>query len=341
MPVISVIVPAHNIENFIVRCLENIDRQTLKDFECIIVENASYDRTLEITAGYIKDKERFKLISVKESGVSNARNVGLSLSLSLSEYIAFIDGDDYVSEDYLESLLAGMALPDADMAIVPYVYDTGYGLKNSKAKFPTGIYDFGGFGCFEVLDYIYSSEIGSSCWAKLYKRTIIENNDIRFDCGLRYHEDYLFVMQYISRCRNISFIDKGFYYYFTGRGDNACSNVGSLLWVEQELSVCNKLINTGGGVFRDYARLRFVKVFLGARFGSSYLSKLSDCGENLIKDHKDVLLNIDLSPEISGKALRIEWRFYKFLLRNNFFKFYPKAARILRNVLLVFRIRLR
>ncbi len=340
MPTISVIVPVHNIENYIVRCLESIDRQTFKDFECIIVENASSDRTLEIAAGYIKGKERFKLVSVKEPGVSNARNVGLSLSLS--DYIAFIDGDDYVSVDYLESLLAGMAQPDADMAIVPYLY-----VKNSDFRGracgcsfpPAGIYNLGSGGSSLALDYIFVS--GRVCWGKLLKSSIIKDNDVRFDCALRYVEDFLFVVQYLSCCRNVSFMDKGLYYYFMGRSDNASSNVGSPLWAEQELGVCIKLVNVGGGILSDYTARRVVTFLLGEKFGSSIIAKLPDYGENLIKGYKDVLLNIDLSPQIPGKALRIEWRFYKFLLRNNIFKFYPKAARILRNVLMIFKIRLR
>lgn len=95
----------------------------------------------------------------------------------------------------------------------------------------------------------------------------------------------------------------------------------------------------GGGYVRSYPVI--AKILLGQRFGTSPLSKMHNYGADIVKEYKDFLLNVELSPKTSGKAMCAEWRFYKFLLRNNIFKFYPKAARILRNILWIFRIRIR
>ena len=242
MPTISVIVPAHNIEKYIVRCLDSLNRQTFMDFECIIVENASSDSTQEVIREYIKDKTQFKLISVKEAGVSNARNIGISASIA--DYITFIDGDDYVSENYLYVMVTGITEQKTDMVQLPYYYDTGAVIKCCKIPFPSGVYNVGNF--INAFNYLYDF-VGSACWGKLYRRDIVQNNDICFDTSLRYHEDFVFISQYIDYCKSMAFIDSGaaYYYYFLGRDDSACSSgVGSLPWTKQELQACCKIMTT-------------------------------------------------------------------------------------------------
>ena len=71
------------------------------------------------------------------------------------------------------------------------------------------------------------------------------------------------------------------------------------------------------------------------------MSGMHDYGVDMIKEYKDFLLNVELSPKMCGRTLRIEWLFYKFLVRNNIYKFYPKAAWILRNILRIFKIQIR
>ena len=250
MPAISVIIPAHNIEKYIVRCLDSISRQTFTDFECIIVENASSDSTLDVIRKYIKDKAQFKLISVKEAGVSNARNIGISASIA--DYITFIDGDDYVSENYLQMMFAGMTEHKADMVVLPFYYDTGVDIKCHRTPFPVGIYGIGDLNNINTFNCL--CDFFLTAWNHLYKLSIIRDNNICFDTDLRYYEDQVFTHQYINYCTNIVFVDgEVAYYYFVGRKDNACSVVSSSLLLEQELQAYRKITTTcnnirGGGL---------------------------------------------------------------------------------------------
>lgn len=238
MPAISVIIPAHNIEKYIVRCLDSLNRQTFTDFECIIVENASSDSTLDVIREYIKDKAQFKLISVKESGVSNARNIGISASIA--DYITFIDGDDYVSENYLQTMFAGMTEHKVDMVVLPFYYDTGADIKYWGVSFREGVYGIGDLN--NINAFMYLCDFFSTVWKILFKRSIIRNNNICFDTALSYFEDQVFTHQYINYCANIVFIDgKAAYYYFVGRKDNACSVVNSTFYIKQGLQAYREI----------------------------------------------------------------------------------------------------
>ena len=103
---ISVIVPVYNIVDFIGNCLRSLAEQTIYDFEVIIVDDSSTDQSNSIIKQFCRQDTRFQLISKSNGGVSSARNIGLKCAKG--EYIAFVDGDDYVAADYLEFLLANL-----------------------------------------------------------------------------------------------------------------------------------------------------------------------------------------------------------------------------------------
>ena len=99
---VSVIVPIHNMEDYLDRCIASLRKQVLSDIEIILVENGSTDRSLEICQKYAAEDSRIKVIHLDEGDVSVARNVGIDAASS--EYLGFVDGDDSVSvaPPYLE-----------------------------------------------------------------------------------------------------------------------------------------------------------------------------------------------------------------------------------------------
>jgi len=103
MAKISVIVPNYNNECYLERCLNSLERQTIKDIEFILVDDASTDKSVEIMEEYHNKDQRFKIISLsKNEGVSVARNKGVTASSG--EYIGFVDSDDFLDYDYYEKL---------------------------------------------------------------------------------------------------------------------------------------------------------------------------------------------------------------------------------------------
>lgn len=116
VPVVSVILPVYNGERYVARCIDRVVRQTYQDWELIIVDDGSTDHTASICDGYASD--RIHVIHQKNGGVSAARNAGIAMARG--EYLAFVDADDLIEEDYLSTLSSGM---DADLIVGGFCYD--------------------------------------------------------------------------------------------------------------------------------------------------------------------------------------------------------------------------
>lgn len=101
---ISIVVPIYNVENYLRQCLDSIQNQTYKKFECIMVNDGSMDSSQQIAEEYLTDS-RFKLINQSNKGLSEARNTGISHIREESTFVAFVDSDDYIYPDFLETLI--------------------------------------------------------------------------------------------------------------------------------------------------------------------------------------------------------------------------------------------
>ena len=100
MTLLSIIMPVYNKEEYIDRAIQSIIGQNFKEWELIIVDDGSIDKSLSLCKKY--ENEKIKVISIENNGVSNARNIGLNMSCG--DFVTFIDADDYVASDYLENL---------------------------------------------------------------------------------------------------------------------------------------------------------------------------------------------------------------------------------------------
>ena len=120
---ISIIVPIYNVENYLRQCLDSIQNQTYKKFECIMVNDGSTDNSQQIAEEYLEDS-RFKLINQSNKGLSGARNTGISHIREESTFVAFVDSDDYIYPDFLEALIEHIE-DDVDIieGMIDYFYD--------------------------------------------------------------------------------------------------------------------------------------------------------------------------------------------------------------------------
>ena len=101
---ISIVVPIYNVENYLRQCLDSIQNQTYKKFDCIMVNDGSTDNSQQIAEEYLTDS-RFKLINQSNKGLSGARNTGINHIREESIFVAFVDSDDYIYPDFLETLI--------------------------------------------------------------------------------------------------------------------------------------------------------------------------------------------------------------------------------------------
>ena len=120
---ISIVVPIYNVENYLRECLDSIKNQAFKNFECIMVNDGSTDSSQKIAEEYLADS-RFKLINQSNKGLSGARNTGISHIREESTFVSFVDSDDYIYPDFLETLIEHIE-EDVDIieGMIEYFHD--------------------------------------------------------------------------------------------------------------------------------------------------------------------------------------------------------------------------
>ena len=206
MSKVSIIVPVYKTANTLSRCIESIQQQDYADFELILIDDGSPDRSGEICDEYAEKDQRIKVIHKPNGGVSSARNAGLDAATG--EYIVFVDSDDYVTETYLSDLL----VDGYDFVIAGYIEENVDGVRRRVVRASADVREisFNPEDQYKVLSSGYTI-YGS--WSKLYKRSIIEKNNIKFDINNCMGEDTMFSSDYLVHCKSFRIIEQTPYIY--------------------------------------------------------------------------------------------------------------------------------
>ncbi|MGN0006154.1 MAG: glycosyltransferase family 2 protein [Candidatus Gastranaerophilaceae bacterium] len=207
MPKISIIVPVYNAEKYLSKCIKSLINQTLKDIEIILADDGSKDKSLEICNQFAQKDKRIKVFSQKNSGPSVARNN--ALKIATGEFIGFVDSDDYIKKDTYEKALNKMS-KDVDLVIwaVNVVSDDKLSYTN---WFQENYFKIHFKGKVKTTNDIrFKTDVVP--WNKLYRASIIFDNNITFPAG-RLYEDNAFWWKYTFFCKNIFFIDEKLHYY--------------------------------------------------------------------------------------------------------------------------------
>ena len=209
LDLISVIVPVYNVEKYLNRCIHSILKQTYKNFELILVNDGSTDNCGKICDEYSKKDNRIKVIHKDNGGLSDARNTGIESASG--EYIMFVDSDDYISSKMVEILYKSIIENESDMALCNFTYVNEFGdeLEDRNIKSPINN---------EILtsyDALYRLSASKGwyyvvAWNKLYKKELFDT--IRFPYG-KCHEDEFVAHKIFDKCRTISSVEDGLYFY--------------------------------------------------------------------------------------------------------------------------------
>ena len=208
-PRFSIIIPIYNAERYLPECLTSIQAQTCRDFEVNLVDDGSTDGTLELLSRFIAEDLRFHIYLQDHHGVSSARNVGLRKATG--DYICFVDADDQIAPTYIEDLynaidsqvdssMGGFRKTDLlshdECTIIPV---------NKKENLEENL-----LGFFAAC----SPDWQRYLWNRMFKRSIIQLNNIRFEEDIYYKEDGLFVIKYLCASNGlVGCVDKVLYYY--------------------------------------------------------------------------------------------------------------------------------
>lgn len=199
---VSVIVPVYNCEEYIGATLDSIINQDFKNFEVIVIDDGSTDRSLEIINEKLsKSLISHQIIHQENSGVSSARNAGISKATG--KYLVFIDGDDYVTGNHLSELYNGKS----DFSMVQFIKKDGDRLSTP--------YHFSKefMSCEEFIKKELNMEMPFNFWQLMYKTSIIKDNGIQFNPDLIYGEDIDFALRALLYGEEVTISNEATYYY--------------------------------------------------------------------------------------------------------------------------------
>lgn len=209
MPKISVIVPVYKVEKYIHKCIDSILRQSFQDFDLVLVDDGSPDTCPQICDDYTSRDKRIIVIHKKNGGLSDARNAGIDWAMenSSSEWLAFVDSDDYLHPDYLQSLYQTAMKEEADLVVCDFIRVND---QEEIIEDEHSFVDLVTADKKELFEIMYSEWRIVPAWNKLYHKTIF--SQLRFAFG-KIHEDNYAIHHVFWNCRKAAFIPAGRYYY--------------------------------------------------------------------------------------------------------------------------------
>lgn len=200
---VSVIVPVYKAESYLCRCVDSLLAQTFPDFEILLIDDGSPDRSGEICDAYAMRDSRVRVYHKENGGVSSARQCGIDNARG--EYTIHADPDDWVEPDMLEELYRKAKEEDADMVICDYYLE---GLQRQYMnQRPSGLK-----GQIILCDLMFQ-RLPCSLWNKLIRRACYKNYDVRLPERLDYCEDVITLVQLWQSPIKITYVNKAFYYY--------------------------------------------------------------------------------------------------------------------------------
>lgn len=280
-PKVLIIVPVYNVENYIHRFMNSVLEQTFSSWQMVLVDDGSSDDSGLICDEYAQKYNNIHVIHQKNQGVSGARNAGLDSGID-AEYVAFLDPDDWIEPEMLGKMIE---YGDGSDIIVCDAYDYYRYDNDEQIKTRNTWKDHSEwFVADKYYDIICKS---INMWNKLIKRSLIGNH--RFDLGITYGENEVFMVEIIPLAKNVVIIPKPFYYYYKNRPGNVVSsglNKKTTEFLSNSIIVYKELAKQNMptcGVFRVYSTV--IEVFGKIDLSSKKTNRnyISACGTTLRK----------------------------------------------------------
>ena len=250
---LSIIIPIYNSEKYVQRCLDSIVSQTNKNFEVILIDDGSTDDSANICKQYCSNNSNFKYFYQKNGGPGAARNKGLRYSIG--ELISFIDPDDFVSSNYVETILRNM---NSDLLFFSSIHqklnshDEVHSFNNNtNVTFLSVLLEQ-----HEYWDYGYT-------WNKCFRKDIIASYNLLFNENINHAEDELFTLEYAKNINLVNTINDAIYFYQVGIG------ISKKLASLDEFTIINSSFSGISNKFKDadiscYLKIRVINYWFNA-----------------------------------------------------------------------------
>lgn len=268
---ISVIIPVYMVEEYIDMCLRSVVNQSLKDIEIIVVNDGTKDGSMAIVENYAQSDSRIKIVNKENGGLMSAWISGLKVATS--DYIGFVDSDDWVDLDFFEYLYKGMIEYDADIIVGSFVNETAElvpNLNRSSDKLYSGNVEISNLIDSYLLGIFLEENIISYCrWDKLYKRELLIKNIKYLNTAISLGEDINTNIAVLPDCKKVyvygnspkyhyRFNDKSIVHTFNEKQIDNIDALNTTLRViakEKQINIDNIDIFIGNMIFEETSKI--------------------------------------------------------------------------------------
>ncbi|WP_026509835.1 glycosyltransferase family 2 protein [Butyrivibrio sp. LC3010] len=250
-PLITVAITCYNVEKYMARCIESVMAQTYSNLDILIIDDGSRDNTARICDYYMTQEKRLRVVHQSNQGPGTARNQ--AIALAKGEYIAFLDGDDYVESYIYEYMMSAILAAECKLAICDYYED-----KEDRAidihpltedmragkVFLLGLDDMIA-SCIEESDVL---PVRSMVWNKLYHRSLLVNKSFP---NKLFYEDRRFTLEILGSAKKAVFVDTPLYHYIIDRKDSVKDQEGFFAIFSEWIPSCKSVRDYLVGIGRD------------------------------------------------------------------------------------------
>lgn len=232
-PTVSIIVPVYNAENTIRRCVDSILDQEYTDFELLLVNDGSTDRSGDICDEYAAKDPRVRVIHKENTGVSDTRN--LAIGQAQGTYLQFLDSDDWITPDATNSLVRAAEAHQCDLVISDFYRVVGERVSHKGDIDDDAVLsreEYAAHMMENPADFYYGV-----LWNKLYRRSIVETRHLRMDPEISWCEDFMFNLEYIRYAETFYALQVPIYYYVKTKGSLANQSLTISKTIKMKLTV--------------------------------------------------------------------------------------------------------
>lgn len=271
-PLVSIIIPIYNVEQYLEKCINSVLKQDYDNIEIILVNDGSPDRSFEICKKYKGKDNRVIVIDKPNGGVSSARNAGLEKATG--EYVIFIDADDWLDNDFVSYMVKLAQDNMCDFALSLNCYKTDNEINNEEDYVSI-------ITPAESAALMLSMRLEVGCWNKIYKKSVIDDNNLRFNEKLFFGEGLFFITMFAQLANKTAVGQKRVYHYRQDNYTSATKKYDYKKFVngEKSLDLINKSLK-----FRDEKVIEQLNIHYYLFF---FNAVVTTCVNNQMENHKE------------------------------------------------------
>ncbi|MDR6733854.1 glycosyltransferase [Sphingobacterium sp. 2149] len=294
-PLVSIIIPVYNVAEFLPACIDSLVCQTYENLEILLINDGSYDNSGDICDEYAKTDFRIKVVHKENGGLSDTRNIGLDIAEG--EYISFIDSDDVIHKQFIDTLLGILIASEAEISMCDYTKFSSIlptTLRDNKVDFETYSGEY-------MLNNLYNKHwVPKNVIAcnKLYSSRVWE--DLRYTSGVL-HEDEYIIHELYAKVKKVAYCQLPLYYY--RQRHSSITNEISPKRIHDTLNI----FNNREAFFRQHGYNHLIQKNIQARLLNIILLAISynnsETERLLRKNLTSILKQPNISPQLKCSSM--------------------------------------